>query len=205
MQLEMKFQLMRVQLYDFCGLSYQPIQTIALLINNRKQIFALWGIQLSPGQERLGRCLDGGKGSTELMSHRIEQYRAQAIAFPGGFGFGQFLNRPCSFNSDCRQAANRFQRLPRQITTRQSDRPYRTNAHAQRHKTKLSFSVEHRLSTSADRFQLLGRKQRSASIVEVIGFLPALQEHSGAADCKGIHDVLWNVIEQLKYVFRNQQ
>src|ERR1022692_182316 len=107
---EAEFDFVGIQLRHLGGFSDQPVQAVALFVDDREQfLLFLWrmiaGSFTGTGEKRGHRGLNGGQWRTKFMGNRIEQYGAQLLAFAGRFGAAEFYDRAGALDRDRHQAA----------------------------------------------------------------------------------------------------
>src|SRR5579863_3320255 len=96
MRLKVEFELMGIKLCDLGGFADQAVEAVALLVDYGKQICALRLAQLRlvrlrlvplhVGKQCFRRSFDGCERSAELMSHRVQQHRTQAVTLSRRLG-----------------------------------------------------------------------------------------------------------------------
>src|SRR5262249_16425731 len=117
----MKLELVRIELCHFASFSHEPVQSVALLVDHLKQIFALRLVKARLGQQRLGGSLDRSQWCPKFVSHRIEKHRSEPVAFPSSFGFCKLLDSIGPLDRDGDQASDGFEALAREIATGYSE------------------------------------------------------------------------------------
>src|SRR5947209_1091195 len=173
---------MRIQLRHLAGFSHQPVQAVALLVDDLEQVLPLRLVEPRLGQQRLGGSFDRGQGCPELVGDRIEQDRAQPVALAGSLTFCELLDRTSPFDRNRNQTADCFQAFAREIAAGHCERAYGSHSHAQWDVTNPMLAVEYRFPAIADCLQLMERKSSPARAVEKVCVLSSFDKDSGSAD-----------------------
>ena len=111
MRLQVQLHGMGVELSHLRGFAHQPVQPVALLVDDGEQLLARCFVEFGVAEERLCGSFDGGKRGAKVVGDRIEQNGAEALAFASGLGMRQLFHRPGTFNGDGDQAADRLHAL----------------------------------------------------------------------------------------------
>ena len=140
-RLAFQANLVSIELGHLDGFSYQAIQAVALLFDDGQQVLTLIFIHSRRRPQTGHRGFNGGKRSAELVRDRIQQGRAQALTFPGGFAAHERIDGAGAFDGDGDKAAQGFERLPREHVAGNAQATHVPQAHAEWSKAPGVFHV----------------------------------------------------------------
>src|ERR1700676_804096 len=153
MWLQLQFNISGFESRHFSRLANETVQSVTLLIDDVKELVPLHLVESGAGKKTGNRSFHGSERSSEVMRNGVQQRGFQAFALAGCFRFPHHLYRVRPLYGNSNESAQRFERLPRQHGSGNTDAAENSRTNAQRSEADAVLLVYLKILPRDDRFQ----------------------------------------------------